>query len=147
MAYAETYRIQWGWRMGFSGSSDGSLSAMQETQFRSLGWDDLLEKGMIIRPSVLAWRISWTEDAGRPQFMGWQRSRQDWATNNFLKIGWGKDKEICNSWTGFPCFWLDIPMPNTSLLSNTYRLHNLCCRVHYVSTAVPKVASIHIQRF
>ena len=47
-----------------------SLSAMQETQFRSLGWDDLLEKGMIIRPSVLAWRISWTEDAGRPQFMG-----------------------------------------------------------------------------
>ena len=47
-----------------------NLAAMQETQFRSLGWDDLLEKGMIIRPSVLAWRISWTEDAGRPQFMG-----------------------------------------------------------------------------
>lgn len=28
-----------------------------------------------------------------------------------------------------------------------YRLYNLCCRVHYISMAVPRVASIHIQRF
>lgn len=28
-----------------------------------------------------------------------------------------------------------------------YRLYNLCCRVHYISMAVPRVASIHIQGF
>ena len=34
-----------------------SLPAMQDTQVRSQGWEDLLEKGIF---SVLAWRIPWT---------------------------------------------------------------------------------------
>ena len=34
-----------------------SLTAMQETQVPSLGWEDLLEKEMAIRSSILAWRI------------------------------------------------------------------------------------------
>ena len=29
----------------------------QETQVRSLGWEDLLEKGVAIHSSILAWRI------------------------------------------------------------------------------------------
>ena len=28
----------------------------------SLGWDDLLEKGMATHSSILAWRIPWTEE-------------------------------------------------------------------------------------
>ena len=32
-------------------------SAMQETQVGSLGWENLLEKGMATYPSILAWRI------------------------------------------------------------------------------------------
>ena len=39
-----------------------SLPAMQETQVRSLGQEDPLEKGMATHPSVLAWRIPWTEE-------------------------------------------------------------------------------------
>ena len=31
--------------------------AMQETQIRSLGWEDPLEEGMITHCSILAWRI------------------------------------------------------------------------------------------
>ena len=31
--------------------------AMRETQVRSLGWEDPLEKGMATHSSVLAWRI------------------------------------------------------------------------------------------
>ena len=31
--------------------------AMQETWFQSLGWEDLLEKGMSTHSSILAWRI------------------------------------------------------------------------------------------
>ena len=37
------------------------LSAMQETQVRSLGWEDPLEKEMAAHSSILAWRIPWTE--------------------------------------------------------------------------------------
>ena len=39
--------------------------AMQETQVRSLGQDDPLEKGMATHSSILTWRTSWTEEAGR----------------------------------------------------------------------------------
>ena len=33
-----------------------------ETQVRSLGQEDPLEKGMATNSSILAWRIPWTED-------------------------------------------------------------------------------------
>ena len=39
-------------------------SAMQETQVRSLGWEDPLEKGMATHCSVLAGIIPWTEWPG-----------------------------------------------------------------------------------
>ena len=35
---------------------------MQETQIRSLGWEDPLEKGMATHASILAWSIPWTEE-------------------------------------------------------------------------------------
>ena len=55
---------------GFPGGSDGRESAcMQEIQVLSLGWEDPLEKGMAALLSILAWRIPWTEQPGRPQFM------------------------------------------------------------------------------
>ena len=38
--------------------------AMQETQIRSLGWEDPLEKEMAIHFSILAWEIPWTEKPG-----------------------------------------------------------------------------------
>ena len=40
-----------------------------------------LEKEMATHSSTLAWRIPWTEEAGRLQSMGSQRVRQDWATS------------------------------------------------------------------
>ena len=54
-----------------------SLPAMQKTQLRSLGQEDLLEKGMTTNSNILAWRISWMEEYGRLQFMGLQRVRHD----------------------------------------------------------------------
>ena len=41
-----------------------NLPAMQETQVRSLGQEDPLEKGMATHSSILAWRIPWTEEPG-----------------------------------------------------------------------------------
>ena len=49
-----------------------SPSAIQEIQVRSLGWEDLLEKGMTTRSSILAWRMPLTEEPGRLQSMGSQ---------------------------------------------------------------------------
>ena len=49
------------------------LPAMQETQVRSLGWEDPLEKDMATHSSTLAWKIPWTEEPGRLQPMGLQR--------------------------------------------------------------------------
>ena len=54
-----------------------NLPAMQETQVRSRGWEDLLEKEMVMHSSILAWRISWTEDPGGLQTKGSQRVRHD----------------------------------------------------------------------
>ena len=31
----------------------------------SLGWEDTLEEGMATHPSILVWRIPWTEEPGR----------------------------------------------------------------------------------
>ena len=42
-----------------------NLPTMQETQVQSVGREDPLEKGMATHSSILAWRISWTEDPGR----------------------------------------------------------------------------------
>ena len=41
-----------------------NLPAMWETQVRSLGQEDSLEKGMATHSSILAWRIPWTEEPG-----------------------------------------------------------------------------------
>ena len=56
------------------------LSATRETQVRSLGREDLLEKEMAIHSSTITWKIPWTEEPGRLQSMGSQRVRHDWET-------------------------------------------------------------------
>ena len=46
--------------------------AMQEAKVQPLGWEDLLEKGMVTRYSILAWKNPWTEEPCRLQPMGSQ---------------------------------------------------------------------------
>ena len=53
------------------------LSTMQETQVRSLGREDPLEKEMAIHSSTIAWKIPWTQEPGRLQSMGSQRVIHD----------------------------------------------------------------------
>ena len=37
---------------------------MQETQLRSLDWEDPLEKETTTHSNILAWEIPWTEEPG-----------------------------------------------------------------------------------
>ena len=41
-----------------------AVQEFQEMQFRSLGQGDTLEEGMATHSSILAWRITWTEESG-----------------------------------------------------------------------------------
>ena len=58
--------------MNFLGGSDGKkhLPTMRETQVRSLGWEDPLEKAVATHSSTLAWKIPWAEEPGGLQSMG-----------------------------------------------------------------------------
>ena len=52
--------------MGFpDGSVVKNLPAVQESQVQSLGWEDPLEEDITTQPSILAWRIPWTEKPDR----------------------------------------------------------------------------------
>ena len=51
-----------------------SLPAVWETRVRFLGQEDPLEKKMVTRSSILAWRIPWTEEPHGLQFTGSQES-------------------------------------------------------------------------
>ena len=50
-----------------------NLPAMLEPWVQSLGQEDPLEEGMTTHPSILAWRILWTEEPVGLQSMGSQR--------------------------------------------------------------------------
>ena len=54
---------------------------MWETQVRSLGQEDPLEKETATHSSILAWRIRWTEESSMLQSVGLQRVRHNCAIN------------------------------------------------------------------
>ena len=54
-----------------------NLPAVQETQIQSLGCEDPLEKEMATHSSILAWRITWTEQPDGLQSMGSHRIGHD----------------------------------------------------------------------
>ena len=56
-----------------------NLPAVWQTWNQSWSWEDPLEKRMTTHPSILAWRIPWTEKPGV------LRVGQDWATNTHIQ--------------------------------------------------------------
>ena len=72
------------WTWSFSRAIDSlvaqvvkNLPVMRETWVQSLGWEDLLEKGMATHSSIPAWRIPWTEETGELQSIASQRVRHN----------------------------------------------------------------------
>ena len=64
------FLIIWGslgpnWRASLVAQWYRILPPIQDTQVRSRGQEDALEKGMAIHSSILAWEIPWTEGPGR----------------------------------------------------------------------------------
>ena len=57
------------------GKNPPIMQETQEKQVQSLGQEDPLEKKMATHSSILAWEIPWTEEPGRLQSMGSQKSQ------------------------------------------------------------------------
>ena len=53
------------------------MQEMEDMQVRSLGWEEPLEEEMATHFSIFAWKIQWTEEPGRLQYMGCQRVGSD----------------------------------------------------------------------
>ena len=51
------------------------MQETQETWAQSLDREDSLEKEMAIHPSILVWRIPWTENSWRVTVHGVEKSR------------------------------------------------------------------------
>ena len=62
------------------------MQEMQGTQVWSLGWENLLEEEMAARSGTLAWKIPWTVEPGRLQFMGSQRVGHYLATEQHIYV-------------------------------------------------------------
>ena len=54
-----------------------TLPEMRETQVRSPGQEDPLEKEMATHSSILAWKFPWTEETGRLWSVGSQTAGHD----------------------------------------------------------------------
>ena len=55
---------------------------MQETWIPSLGQKDPLRKELATHSSILVWRIPWTKEPGRLQFLGLQElDMTEWLNN------------------------------------------------------------------
>ena len=64
--------------VGIPGDSEDKESACNAGDLRrTLGWEDLLEKEMATHPSMLAWRIPWTEELDGLWSLGLQRVGHD----------------------------------------------------------------------
>ena len=88
------------------------LPTMQETQFQSLGWEDLLEKEMATHSSILAWKIPWTEEPGRLQSMGLQRVGYNGATSHSHSLTHTHSLCLsCGMWTLSCGMWDLVPRP------------------------------------
>ena len=57
------------------------MQEMLEIPVQSLGWGDTLEE-MVTHPSILAWKIQWTEDPGELQSVGSQRVEHSLLTEH-----------------------------------------------------------------
>ena len=76
------------------------LLAMWETWVQSLGREDPLEKAITTHSSILAWRIPWTEELGRLQFVGRKESDTTERLHFYFHFSYHQIKEFLESQNG-----------------------------------------------
>ena len=135
------------------------LSAIQETQFWSLGREDPLEKEMATHSSTIAWKIPWTEEPGGRPSMESQRVGHDFTfTFTFIYYigfsGGSDDKDsachagdLCSipgserspgEGNGYPLqySWLEYPQGQNSLVGYSQCGHKELDTTEWLSTHI-----------
>ena len=76
------------------------LPAMWETQVRSLGQEDPLEKEMATHSSILAWRIPWMEEPGSPRgCKELDTTERIHFTSLHVLFGGGRSQQVPAGWS------------------------------------------------
>jgi len=120
------------WDKGFPSSSvNKEYALMQETWVQFLGWEDPLEKEMATQPSILGWRILWTEEPGRLPVHGVARVRRDLVTKPP------------------PPFWDDVLEVHICVASTLYKLirFSLLCLLFLWATNVREYSWVCVASF
>ena len=71
------FKLSWGFPSGTSGTvvkNPLAHAEMQEMCVQALSQEDLLEEETATHPSILAWKIPWTEEPGGPHPWGCKES-------------------------------------------------------------------------
>ena len=89
-------------------------------QVQFLGEEDPPEEGMAIHSSILAWRISQTEEPGELQSIGLQRVRHGWSNGVLTHVYSNTIKSIFHK--HFHNFLMLFPLPRKTL----FHLRSLC---------------------
>ena len=112
------------------------LPTMQETQVRSLGQEDPLEKEMATHSNTLAWKIPWTEEHGRLESMGSQRVRHNWATSLhffYIKRGRGVAGGCKLHGIGILCSYCCWPRSGIMFLQTSDKTNIMLCFQIFIS--------------
>ena len=114
-----------------------TMQEPQEMQVQSLGWEDPLEVGKATHPSILAWRIPWTEEPGGLQSMWSQRIGHDWS--NLAQTHRQKTNKNKSDTYNTNLFTLNLPPPPAPprKTSRTTGLYSLFPIHHLHSTELP----------
>ena len=114
----------------------GNLSAMQETQVWSLGWQDPLKKGIATHSSILARGIPWTVEPGSPQSLGSQTPSQ--LTESMHALGHlYKVRGSWRTWTSetFQCTNSNFPSHLSRSLSTPNRTLTLAYQTYLIGSS------------
>ena len=127
--------LNWKVFPGFpGGSGDKQMLAVQETEFRSLGWEDPLEREMATYSSILAREILW-----RKAPVGLQS--KELGTIKWLQ-------QMCSHWEVFLTVYLRLKVHqfssvqfSRSVVSNSLQSHGLQCAMLPCSSPTPGASS------
>ena len=105
-----------------------AMQESQETQPRSLGWEDPLEEEIAADSSILAWRIPWTEEPSRLQSMGSQsRTRLKWLNTQHSPFGsLGIGNKILDLWGSVRRMYSILTVSENEIYKSTHSPRKPC---------------------
>ena len=96
------------------------MQELQDTQIERLDWEDPLKEEMATHSSILAGKISWSEEPGRLQSIGLQSVGHGWSDLQHKHAYW------------LECLFISWPL-SSSCLPNYFNLTNNVVEVRVLS--------------